>query len=310
MTEAQKPSTRTAALSRAAAVVGMVVGVAAVAAPLGARQAMAAISPCTVINSTAGASYTNLQSAVTGAHADATLLIRGTCHGSTEIDKVLRLVGRQPSGFTQPTLFGGLHGSVLSIARGTAVSVTGLSIEFGNGTHDRSCRCTFGGGVLNWGSLTLTSTNVANDSASLGGGIMNFGTLTATGLSVSGGTADVGGGVANLGTFILGSGDVSANYASIGGGVENRGTLVIAAGGSITSNHAINIGGVDSSGDLMLAGAIDGNEAYAAGGLLNTGTAVIDGGHVDGNYAQFGGGGVINDATLHRQRRQHQQQRG
>ena len=113
-------------------------------------------------------------------------------------------------------------------------SISGLTIANGNGSN--------GGGILNFGTLTLANSaisgNVANESS--GGGICNSsGTLTITNSTISGNssTVDGGGGIWNFaGTLTLTNCTISGNSATdvfnglgLGGGIHNSdgGTLIL-----------------------------------------------------------------------------------
>lgn len=85
----------------------------------------------------------------------------------------------------------------------------------------------FGAGLFNLGTLTLQDTTVRDNTAvgigtdersGWGGGIYNGGTLTVTGSTISGNTAHVGAGLYNAGVATLSSSTVSGNAAKVDGG--------------------------------------------------------------------------------------------
>ncbi len=99
-----------------------------------------------------------------------------------------------------------------------------------------------GGGVSNYGTLTLTNSTVSGNSASYGGGVSNYGTLTLTNSTVSGNSSS---GVSNsfFGTLTLTNSTVSGNSgATRGGGVNNFGTLTL-TNSTVSGNTARNVGG-------------------------------------------------------------------
>jgi hypothetical protein len=112
------------------------------------------------------------------------------------------------------------------IRPGAQVTISGLTIEDGNGTtgayngtYDPDPNDHYGGGILNEGTLTLSGCSVignrANSSGanSWGGGVANFGKMTMSGSVVSGNTAVYGGGVYNSGTLTLIGDTVTGNSA-------------------------------------------------------------------------------------------------
>jgi hypothetical protein len=83
-----------------------------------------------------------------------------------------------------------------------------------------------GGGIYNYGTLTLSNSTVSGNSASYsGGGIYNYaGTLTLSNSTISGNSAYYGGGIYNYGTLTLSNSTISGNSASYYGGIYNYGT--------------------------------------------------------------------------------------
>jgi CSLREA domain-containing protein len=141
----------------------------------------------------------------------------------------------------------------------------------------------YGGGIANdGGTLTLYIDQVFGNSAQVGGGgLFNAaGTVTSSYTVFDGNSAEFGGGVLNGdGTstplLTLNPGEVRNNFASmVGGGIDN------AAGGTANLTNI----------------SIHGNEAGSGegGGLVNSGTATLDGFDVADNTA-FNGGGIAND---------------
>lgn len=196
-----------------------------------------------------------------------------------------------------------------------------------------------GGGILNFAGATLTVTTgtviEANTAAGPGGsfpnggGIANYGTLTITGGAVQGNTAgNVGGGIYNnfAGTMtISGNTTISGNHATTGGGgifnsgytregsFQGSGTIT-GAGVTVTTNTTDGDGGgIYSYGQLTVTDATisnntaddDGNQAGNGGGIFTYGTsdpeftAILgrletSGVTVTGNQGQNGGGLYLN----------------
>lgn len=233
----------------------------------------AAVPGCTVINPAGHAHYTSLPIAVGGAGSGVTLLVAGTCTGTTTVSQNLTITALFGPG--SATLNGDEQGTVLTISNGATVTLNGLTITGGSAGFG-------GGGITNYGTLTLDNTVVTGNTAEVwGGGIWNEpgATLTLGGLtSVSHNTAEYGAGFINAGDVTLdGLASVSDNTASYeGGGIDGD-------GGTVT------IGGLAS---------VSHNTAELGGGIFNYGIATIGGSaRVTGNTAQYGGG-IFNDRPL------------
>ncbi len=124
-------------------------------------------------------------------------------------------------------------------------------------------RFALGGGVSNHGTLTVTNSTIAGNSAILGGGgVFNvkFGTMTITNSTISGNS---GGGVDNDGTMTITNSTISGNS---GGGIDNDGTMA-ATNSTLSGNTAGQFGGgVSNAGTLILIQTlVSGNTASARG---------------------------------------------
>jgi len=199
---------------------------------------------------------------------------------------------------------GGHQSRVFEVVAGVQVTIASLAIENGNGQYDNGfdpgAYDGYGGGILNRGTLTLSSCTVSASSVSSafrhGGGIDNFGgTLTVTGATLSGNSATVGGGICNEfgGTLTLTGSTLSGNTADGGGGITNYGVAIVAQS-TISKNTANSTGGgIDNAGTLTLSGstvsqnAANGKDGYG-GGIYNHGILTILGSYVKSNHAQFG----------------------
>jgi CSLREA domain-containing protein len=108
-------------------------------------------------------------------------------------------------------------GSVLTVSSGAQIFLSGLTVANGNASS--------GGGILNQGTLTVTNSAFAGNSApgSFGGAIDNSGTLA----------------VANS-TF---SGNSSGNDGGVGGALYDTGTLTV-SNSTFVGNSSANGGGV------------------------------------------------------------------
>jgi hypothetical protein len=171
----------------------------------------------------------------------------------------IRLGGHQlelslPSGLARLAIDGGAGGvtldgnnasRVLQVDAGGVLSLVHLTI-----THGRAPTSESGGGILNAGTLTVTSStlsaNVANGSlGSSGGGIHNTGTLTVSDSTLSANYATYGGGIENYprGTLTVSNSTLSANYTyNNGAGIGNTGTLTV-TNSTLSANSALSVGG-------------------------------------------------------------------
>jgi hypothetical protein len=122
------------------------------------------------------------------------------------------------------TVDGDEHHRVFSVAEGITAELRGFTATKGFSSYG-------GGGIFNWGTLTLTNSTLSGNSAAGGGGIYNSGTLTLTHSTLSGNSAAGGGGIWNDGTLTLTNSTVSVNTAEGGyggGGIFNYvGTLTL-----------------------------------------------------------------------------------
>lgn len=231
---------------------------------------------------------------------------------------------------TPVTISGGSTGyasglQVFYIHPGITVNLTGLTISKG---FTSSIIAGVGGGILNYGRLTVTNSTISDNSAGdgvnsgSGGGIFNesSGMLTVTNSTISGNSTmfGVGGGIYNAGTLIVTNSIFSENSsnsldASGGGGIYNSGvatvTNITLFGNSASSLHYSAGGGIFNGGTLIVAdsnfsdnsaGAGDGSAS--GGGIANGGTLRVTNSTFSGNHiyttARGEGGGIANGGTL------------
>jgi PKD repeat protein len=172
----------------------------------------------------------------------------------------------------------------------------------------------YGGGIDNFsgGMLTVNQSILSGNSASYGGGIDNSGTLTVTNCILSGNIGGDGGGIYNVfgGTSTVNQCTLSGNSSSdSGGGILNGGTLSINQS-TLSGNSAVFVGGGiynDQSGILTANQCtLSGNfttSSYggSAGGIFNHGTLTVNQSTLSGNVesgAYGDGGGIVSDGTL------------
>lgn len=221
------------------------------AATLATGDRAAAAPSCVVSNARTGVGSQTLQGAVAAAQAGDALVVKGTCVGTTTIDKSLTLKGVGTTA-APATLDGQRQGLVLDVV-GASVTISGLTITNGGSP-------VFVGGGIRVGAgatLVLAHSAIVNNAAlSPGAGLANYGRLTMTDSTVSGGVAatsggdiyneaaavltilhstvthgwagDHGGGIFNAGTATIVHSLINDNVAFAGGGIWN------AVGGRLT----------------------------------------------------------------------------
>lgn len=191
--------------------------------------------------------------------------------------------GCEPNG----TPSGGV--TVFQVNSFITASITGLIVQHGNAGGS-------GGGILDFGALTLTDTVVTDNVAGSGGGIkVDGGTLNGTRITVSNNTTTVGpgGGIAAAsilalpGALTLTDATVSGNSSpSTGGGLYLQDTATLLTNVTVSGNTTTNPAGgggirVENSGAATLTNVtVSGNTAPATpgtgGGISASGSAVLN----------------------------------
>lgn len=106
------------------------------------------------------------------------------------------------------------------------------------------------------GAATVSDSTITWGLAVMGGGILNDGTLTISGSTLAANTAqDGGGGMQNNRTLTLTNSTISGNTASNGGGIRSGGTATV-TNSTLTGNSAIQVGGILSSWGATLYNTI------------------------------------------------------
>jgi hypothetical protein len=176
-----------------------------------------------------GSKYPSIQEAVDDAEPGDTVTMEAGIHYEIiKIDKSLTIVG---SGAENCIVDGGYVGSVITVGSEKNVNIdvilSGVTVKGGIGTSvsvddNDASKYICGGGILNYGKLTITDCIISDNTANYGygGGIFNKGIVTL-----------------NKGTF------VTKNSAYNGGGIYgNRGSINL-NGGNVISNQASQLGG-------------------------------------------------------------------
>jgi hypothetical protein len=160
-----------------------------------------------------------------------------TYNDHVTIDRNVTITG---AGASTTIVDGTNSGPVFTIDAGMTATLSGLTIQHGANSGNA------GGGIANHGSLTLSESVVANNSAGDGGGIASDGdALTLTASSVSGNTSTSSGGGIFIdgGTVQITGSTISGNTMSArGAGIFNAGTLTL-ANSTVSGNAATPSGG-------------------------------------------------------------------
>ncbi len=218
------------------------------------------------------------------------------------------------------TVGGGNHVQVFSVGTGVSVTIAGLTIAHGSSsagggidnygtltvsdsTLSSNSASNLGGAIVNEGKLTVKdSTLSSNEGKGSGGGIYNFGTLTITDSTLSRNSANAGGGIYNDGTLTISDSTLSSNSANTGGGIYNEGKLTAVTDSTLSSNQAGFGGGIYNDGKLTVTGStLSSNQATsgAGAGVDNIGgSATLTNCSLSGNLAGKYGGAIYNDAML------------
>jgi hypothetical protein len=219
---------------------------------------------CAVSNTRNHKGFSSLQQAVDAAKAGDTLEVKGTCVGSTTVDRDITLSGVTNNAFPgPPTLDGNAQGRVLSINSGTT-TIRNLTITNGRTTG-------LGGGIYVATAAVLIDVLVTGNSA---------------------GATQIGGGIeADLGSKLtLVDSTVSGNTAGSSGGIDMFRATATLINSSVTANHATRAPSSEPDG----CGFGDPLVVYScAGGIWNyQGTLALVDSTVSGNTAAYRGGGI------------------
>ena len=100
------------------------------------------------------------------------------------------------------------------------ILISSVTAFISNLTIENGHSATGGGGIENFGTLTVTNSTISgNNGGSLGGGIFNEGTLTVINSTIANNIASSGGGIYNSGDLTVTNSTISGNSASDAGGI-------------------------------------------------------------------------------------------
>jgi hypothetical protein len=166
----------------------------------------------------------------------------------------------------------------------------------------------YGAGIFNeeHGAMTVSNAIVRNNSAfDYGGGIENYGAMTLSGDAVTGNSAIFGGGILTDGQATVSNTTICGNSATYGGGIESSGgpsDLTLSAT-TVSGNRAFRAAGIESGGEPFLFDTIVAGNILSPGGfdpdfsgylsnisqynLIGDGTGLLDPSS-SGTYSQIG----------------------
>jgi hypothetical protein len=264
----------------------------------------------TTLSDSAGHSGESLRDALAQANADTRVGISDTIYFDTSLNGqtiILRQgvleVGQGGAGdgtitIDAATLANGISisgsdaSSVFKVDFGAAASISDVTITNGSSS-------TYGGGVVNAGTLTLIDSAVTGNVSSNGGSaIDNRGTLSVTGSTFSNNTA-LGnsyyyGCIFNHGTASISNSLFNNNHGAGRGGIWNYGTLAVSNTVFSEAQNGACTDGITNRGDLTVADStFTGLQASAA--IVNTGHCAVTGSTFDHNttYGAIGNNGIL-----------------
>jgi hypothetical protein len=184
----------------------------------------------------------SLRSAMAQANQYGGSIIAFAANGVIDLASPLPAINRDVQilgpGADNLTVTGNYANQVFDVAFGVNATIAGLTIADGSAKD--------GGGILNDGTLRVTSCTLSgNASTGNGGAIDNAGTLAVTNSTLSGNSAAGGGGIVNEGTLTVTNSTFSGNSAStLGGGIYNYlfSTLTV-TNSTLSGNSASVLGG-------------------------------------------------------------------
>jgi len=202
---------------------------------LESRRLLSALTVTTAADSGAGSLRAEIAAAHSGDTINFAASVRGTItltSGELVVNKSLDFEG---PGVKKLAISGGGSSRVFEVDAGAQVTLSGLTIENGDGVAGFDLgdpNAGKGGGILNFGTLTVSNCLVTQNgdwTVNMGGGIFNAGTLSLSASTVTLNSATQGGGIYNdiTGTLFLMSSSVSNNRDGIGNDIVNLGTMTV-----------------------------------------------------------------------------------
>jgi hypothetical protein len=274
----------------------LLVGV-AVAMLLALPASVAAAPPstaCVVSAKGTHATFASVQAALDASAAGVTLLVRGTCVGTTIVSKeatIKAVSDDRPGGVV---LDGAFAGPVLTVGAGVTLRVEHVTITHGYFQGD--IQSPGGGGISNQGTIIVKGSTMTENVSDHGGALGNFGNATIVDSTLDYNGGYQGGNIFNTGTLLVERSTFTRGRGRFGQGLWNAtGGTATLIGTSVTDNAGFlpfSGGGISNYGELTLIHSnVSHNASLFGGGILNDGgTARLVRSVVNDNSSSFGGG--------------------
>ena len=277
------------------------------AALLGLVRVPPAHAQSTITVSTCDESH--LDAAITQANSDNTGdTITFSCSGDILLTSTLNISGSMnlDGNGQSVTLDGQNTIQVLVVNSGVTFTLNALTVAHGLGASNVFGICCSGGGLFNSGTVNITNSTFANNSASGGGGgLFNSGTVSISNSAFTNNPANEGGGLYNEGMVNITNSTFANDSASLAaGGLFNTNTGTVSISNSTFANDsASGGGGLLNFGTVNISNStfVYNSSGSSGGGLINNGPMSIGGSIVANNSAPGGGncaagrGGVTSD---------------
>jgi PKD repeat protein len=206
-----------------------------------------------------------------------------------------------PTGIINPIIDGAGLDRALHIMEDLELKLINVDITNGNSVSR-------GGGIrIDSGAEVILESSSIYENTALeeGGGIVNYGSLTLIGSMIFDNEAAVNGGGISVrgGSLIVRGSQITGNQALVGGGIHNGhwSSAEIRNEGNTPSVISENValegggGGIDNDGSLFLAkSTVSDNVAFYGGGIQNSNHMEITDSIISGNVATANGGGIEN----------------
>jgi hypothetical protein len=220
-------------------------------------------------------------------------------NGPITIGVSLSIIGPGANTLTIGSSFSGVF---FAFTNTTTISISGLTIvdsdaAISSNAHMTINQCVISNNtstaITNTGTISIVDTTISNNT--FGGGVINYGLMTITRCTISGNSASLGGGINNnSGSLTITNSTINDNLAfnnpgqGIGGGIYNNASMTISnctisgnlAGGSPSGDGAG--GGIGNMGNLeILSSTVANNSASglmvaSGGGIVGVGPTIAD----------------------------------
>jgi hypothetical protein len=229
------------------------------------------------------------------------IVAAGVYTENVSIDRNLTLKG---AGAGSTILDGGGTDRVIHVWLGYIADISGVTIRNGYGS--------WGGGIRNQGTLTLSSSTVVSNNGALGaGGIYNSDAailIISDCIVIGNSSSGEGGGIYNdrSTVFVANSAIISNSADSTGGGIHSSGGKLFMDDSAVRGNRvpgpSASGGGIFNDGEATLTNVSvsENSSNYRSGGIHNQDPMTLTNVTISGNTAVDHGGGIIHagGATL------------